>query len=275
MEGGLADPAGLGLYPSHRCKNIYLIRHAQAVHNVAGEKDHAAYSYPEFFDAQLTPHGWDQVDDLRKHVNVCGLAKKIELVVVSPLLRTMQTAAGVFGGDKYISTSTQEEEKPLMVENAGNSCRQTISSTNSPPFIAIEYCRERMGRNPCDKRRRITEYSALFPGIDFSQIENDEDVYWKPDSRETDEQVAARGITFLKWLWSRKEKEIAVVTHSAFLLQTSRLFGNDTHPSIRTHEISQPFSNCELRSMVLVDTSMLGSDVPITNYPGGSEKIKA
>lgn len=37
------------------------IRHGQAVHNVAGEKDHAAYSFPEFFDAQLTPHGWDQV----------------------------------------------------------------------------------------------------------------------------------------------------------------------------------------------------------------------
>lgn len=31
------------------------------------------------------------------------------------------------------------------------------------------------------------------------QVDNDEDVYWKPDSRETDEQVAARGITFLKW----------------------------------------------------------------------------
>ncbi|KAJ1689100.1 hypothetical protein LUZ63_013255 [Rhynchospora breviuscula] len=263
MEGGIADPAGLALYPSHRCKTLYLIRHGQAVHNVAGEKDHKAYSFPEFFDAQLTPAGWDQVDNLRKHVNACGLAKKIELVVVSPLLRTMQTAAGVFGGD----TSSLEKGKPLMVENAGNSFRHSISSSNSPPFIAIEYCRERMGMHPCDKRRTIAEYSALFPGIDFSQIENDEDVYWRPDSRETDEQVAARGVTFLKWLWSRTEKEIAVVTHSGFLLQTSRLFGNDTHPSIKTHEISQPFSNCELRSMVLVDTSMLGSDAPIANYP--------
>jgi hypothetical protein len=36
----------------------------------------------------------------------------------------------------------------------------------------------------------------------YLQIENDEDVYWKSDSRETDEEVAARGITFLKWLVS-------------------------------------------------------------------------
>ncbi|KAJ4787137.1 Phosphoglycerate mutase-like protein [Rhynchospora pubera] len=267
MEGGMTDPAGLALYPSNRCKTLYLIRHGQAVHNVAGEKNHKAYSFPEFFDAQLSPLGWDQVDNLRKHVNACGVAKKIELVVVSPLLRTMQTAVGVFGGDKFTNTSSLEEEKPLMVENAGNSSRHAISSSNSPPFIAVEYCRERMGRNACDKRRSITEYSALFPGIDFSQIENNEDVYWKPDSRETDEQVAARGVTFFKWLWSRTEKEIAVVTHSAFLLETLRLFGNDTHPSIKTNEISHPFSNCELRSMVLVDTSMLGSDVPIANYP--------
>lgn len=66
----------------------------------------------------------------------------IELLICDH--RTMQTAAGVFGGDKYISTSTLEEEKPLMVENAGNSCRQAISSSNAPPFIAMEYCRERM-----------------------------------------------------------------------------------------------------------------------------------
>lgn len=41
--------------------NRIQIRHGQAVHNVAGEKDHAAYSFPEFFDAQITPLGWDQV----------------------------------------------------------------------------------------------------------------------------------------------------------------------------------------------------------------------
>ncbi|GKV26586.1 hypothetical protein SLEP1_g35858 [Rubroshorea leprosula] len=34
---------------------------------------------------------------------------------------------------------------PLMAANAGNSGRAAISSLNSPPFIAVELCREHMG----------------------------------------------------------------------------------------------------------------------------------
>jgi len=31
------------------------------------------------------------------------------------------------------------------------------------------------------------------------QIENDEDILWKPDIREENEEVAARGLKFLEW----------------------------------------------------------------------------
>ena len=37
------------------------VRHAQGVHNVAGEKNHDAYNSYEFFDAHLTSLGWEQV----------------------------------------------------------------------------------------------------------------------------------------------------------------------------------------------------------------------
>lgn len=37
------------------------VRHAQGVHNVEGEKDHAAYLSESLFDAHLTPLGWQQV----------------------------------------------------------------------------------------------------------------------------------------------------------------------------------------------------------------------
>jgi hypothetical protein len=33
----------------------------------------------------------------------------------------------------------------------------------------------------------------------LSQIENDEDVLWKPDVREANESVAARGMKFIDW----------------------------------------------------------------------------
>ncbi|KAI3751924.1 hypothetical protein L2E82_23018 [Cichorium intybus] len=253
--------ASEGLYPLHRSKTIHLVRHAQGIHNVAGEKDHSAYLSEELFDAQLTPLGWQQVDNLRKHVHASGLSKRIELVVVSPLLRTMQTAVGAFGGEG------STDVPPLMAKNAGNSNRPAISSLNSPPFIAVELCREHLGVHPCDRRRSITEYKPMFPAIDFSLIENEGDVLWTPDTREKNEDVAARGVKFMKWLLTREEKEIAVVTHSGFLYHTLGAYGEDCHPTLKK-EMSKHFNNCELRSMVIVDRSMIGSNTSKTDFPG-------
>lgn len=252
------------LYPLHRCKTIHLVRHAQGIHNVEGDKNYKSYMSPEYFDAELTPLGWQQVDNLRKHVQSTGLFQRIDLVVTSPLMRTMQTAVGVFGGDGY---TDRMDVLPLMVANAGKSNRAAISSLNCPPIVALELCREHLGVHPCDKRRSISEYQCLFPAIDFSLIETDEDTLWKANIRETKEEVADRGMNFMKWLWTRNEKEIAIVTHRGYLSHTLRAFGNDCHPLVKK-EISKPFTNCELRSMVIVDRSMIGSDSSATDYPG-------
>ncbi|KAK8649075.1 hypothetical protein V6N13_129811 [Hibiscus sabdariffa] len=253
-----------GLYPLHRCKTLHLVRHAQGVHNVEGDKDFSNYLSEQLFDAHLTPLGWQQVDNLRKHVHETGLSKKIELVIVSPLLRTLQTAVGVFGGEGY---KDGINVPPLMVENAGESNRPAISSSDCPPFVAVELCREHLGVHPCDRRKSISEYRPLFPAIDFSLIDSDEDNLWEANYREKDEEIATRGKKFLNWLWTREEREIAVVTHSGFLYHTLSAFGNDCHPSVKS-EICTHFANCELRSMVIVDRCMLGSDPATTNYPG-------
>lgn len=255
---------GSSLYPLNRCKTLHVVRHAQGIHNVEGDKNYKVYMSPEYFDAHLTQLGWQQVENLRKHVHSCGLFKRIDLVITSPLLRTMQTAVGVFGGEGY---TDRMDVLPLMVANAGNSGRSAISSLNCPPIIAVEHCREHLGVHPCDRRRSINEYQCLFPAIDFSLIESDEDVLWKADVRETKEEVAARGMKFINWLWTRKEKEIAIVTHSGFLFHTLGAYGNDCHPLVKK-EICKHFANCELRSMVIVDQSMLGSDSSTTDYPG-------
>jgi hypothetical protein len=57
--------------------------------------------------------------------------------------RTLQTAVGVFGGEGYTDGMNA---LPLMVANVGNSGREAISSLNSPPFIAVEDCREHFVR---------------------------------------------------------------------------------------------------------------------------------
>ncbi|KAL1831423.1 hypothetical protein ACET3Z_001074 [Daucus carota] len=255
---------GSTLFPLHRCKTIHLVRHAQGIHNVEGDKNYKAYMSPEYYDAHLTQLGWQQVDNLRKHVHACELLKKVDLVITSPLLRTMQTAVGVFGGEGY---TDRMDVIPLMAANAGNSNRPAISSLNCPPIIAVELCREHLGVHPCDKRRSVSEYQYLFPAIDFSLIESDEDLLWKANIRETQQELAERGRKFFNWLWTRKEKEIAIVTHSGFLFHTLKEFGNDCNPSMRK-EICKHFANCELRSLVLVDNSMIGSDSSTTNYPG-------
>lgn len=180
--------------------------------------------------------------------------------------RTLQTAVGVFGGDGY-NDKNKTDVLPLMVANAGNSYHAAISSLNSPPIVAVELCREHLGVHPCDRRRSISEYQFLFPAIDFSLIDSDEDTWWKANIRETKEELADRGLKFLNWLWTRKEKEIAIVTHSGFLFHTLHSFGSDCHPLVKK-EISKHFANCELRSMVIVDRSMIGSEASTTNYPG-------
>lgn len=53
----------------------------------------------------------------------------------------MQTAVGVFGGEGYADGI---EAPPLMVANAGESNHPAISSLNSPPFVAVELCREHL-----------------------------------------------------------------------------------------------------------------------------------
>ncbi|KAE8653928.1 Phosphoglycerate mutase-like protein 2 [Hibiscus syriacus] len=240
-----------GLYPLHRCKTLHLVRHAQGIHNVAGDIDFSNYLSEEFFDAHLTPLGWQQVDNLRKHVHETGLSKKIELVIVSPLLRTLQTAVGVFGGEGY---KDGIDVPPLMLENAGESNRPAISSLNCPPFVAVELCREHL-------------------------IDSNEDNLWEANYREKDEEIATRGMKFLNWVFGRSYPHTLIQAvdtrregncrcYSQWLLVPNLgCFCKDCHPSVKS-EICTHFANCELRSVVLVDRCMLGSDRATTNYPG-------
>lgn len=54
------------------------MRHAQGIHNVAGEIDHSAYSSEDYFDAHITPLGWQQVYLFCSGFN--ALAKDADLI---------------------------------------------------------------------------------------------------------------------------------------------------------------------------------------------------
>eukprot|EP00249_Psilotum_nudum_P004287 c17818_g1_i1 orf=416-1276(-) len=258
---GMAED--FSLYSLRNCKIIYLVRHGQGYHNVAGENNYSAYESYEYFDASLTPLGWSQVDLLHKNMANRGVAEDIELVVTSPLMRTMQTAVGAFGKKEHV---IGDSLPPLMVANAGNSKRSAISSSGCPPVVALECCREHMGIRPCDKRQSISTYRTIFPAIDFSMIERDDDILWKADTRETEEELYQRGRELLAWLLKRMERRIAVVSHSSFLNHMLRLCGHDCAFPIQK-ELWRGFTNCEMRAVVLANRRALGA--PISEDSGG------
>ncbi|XP_044475628.1 phosphoglycerate mutase-like protein 1 [Mangifera indica] len=234
---------------AHGRKILHLVRHAQGVHNTDVGKGPEALLSQELFDAQLSDLGLQQVEKVRKYVQEKGLSKIIDLVITSPMLRTLQTAIGVFGGE---SQANGFDGHTTAAENGGK-----CAKLDGPPIIVVEHCRERWGLEPCNRRRSISEYQTLFPTIDFQLIESEDDILWKSDIRESNEEVAARGMKFLQWLWTRQEKEIAIVSHGIFLQQTLKNLVNEKNPSMEN--LCSRFDNCEIRTVAIdiADGSMV------------------
>lgn len=210
-------------------KTVHFVRHAQATHNKAalGEIGRAAYMDPAFHDARLTDVGIEQCDTLRPQARL--VAKDVELVLVSPCTRATDTALRCF------------EDAP-----------------ESAKWISLESLREKSGQHPCDGRRAVSQLKSEFPKIDYSFMEEDEDVYGEKtlgEKRETDEMIIARAHQFLAWLNGRPETKIAVVTHSAFL---SVLFNKVVNCS---SDLSKWYENCEMRTTQFAVTGNTGPEL--------------
>ncbi|CAN8311871.1 unnamed protein product [Cochlearia groenlandica] len=224
------------VYPLESCKIIHLVRHGLAQHNVDGDIDRNALLSPHLFDAKLTNHGHQQVKNLREQVVSKGILNRVELVVTSPLTRAMQTAVGVFG----------------------NEDKQPNGSIISPPILALDVARDRNGLRPADNRRKVSEYKTLFPTIDFSQMESEEDILWNPHVRESEEEMSARGLEFMTWLWKRPEKEVAIVSHGIVLQHMLYVFANDRSKPV-SDDLYKRFTNGEIRTVVVVDKRLNSS----------------
>ena len=112
-------------------KTLYCIRHGEALHNELYKKKGSQVFYnKDYVDTVLTPKGETQSLDLGKY----WLNKnEIELVIVSPLKRTLQTAYNIF-------------------------------KDTDIPIIALEFTREYpMGLHTCNKRSNLEELKILYP----------------------------------------------------------------------------------------------------------------
>ena len=165
-------------------KLLYLIRHGLAIHNENflkyGEK---TFFDPKYVDTHLTEEGvqqslqlgetWQNIDD-------------IELVLVSPLYRTLETAKNIFK-DKDI------------------------------PIISLEELREHpIGKHTCNKRSSNDLLIRDFPNIDFDDI-NGEDHLWTSDKGEDILSLEKRIDNIKTFIEKRNEKTICIVSHTKFL----------------------------------------------------------
>lgn len=165
-------------------KTALCIRHGESTFNRAWRLDPVD---PLHFDAPLSETGQEQVLQAR-----AGFASvSVELVIVSPLTRALQTAVGLFA------------EHPA-----------------APPLIVAHLARERV-ENSCDVGRSPALLAVDFPTVDVGHLA---DVWWHadgaPDERgicvEPIETVAARATAFHAFLRARPERVIAVVAHGTF-----------------------------------------------------------
>ena len=164
-------------------KNLYCIRHGLALHNVMfwhiGTK-----AYTEYRDTPLLDEGYNQANTLK---NNWEEIKNIELVLVSPCMRTLQTSTNIF--DKV---GTKTIALDCLVEY---------------PFG---------GKDICNKRKDKSILESNFPWIDFSNINEKTD--W-PEKDETVEELEKRIQTLKDYIKTRPEKNIAIVSHSSYIGQ--------------------------------------------------------
>ena len=168
-------------------KNLYCIRHGQALHNVLYKKYGSdIFLNLEYKDTLLTPLGYEQSINLSK---TWKNLNEIQLVIVSPLKRTLQTAQNIF-------------------------------NNKDVPMLAFDYCREfPLGLHTCNKRSSKDELNILYPNVDFSNLQTNYDELWFPNRLETKDELNNRIKQTLKFIESRPEKNIAFVNHNSFIGQ--------------------------------------------------------
>ncbi|PSN73476.1 PGAM-domain-containing protein [Corynespora cassiicola Philippines] len=193
---------------------IYLVRHAQGEHNATRN-----YAIP---DPPLTAKGKGQCHDLQTKFQYHDT---IDLVLASPLKRTIQTAALSFG------PTLARPEVPFVLEPR----LQEVSSSG------------------CDVGTSLPELKAAIPEIfadddlpfDLSKINYDavHEGWNNKEGKYAYEKQALRNRAqdLRNWLFQRPENTILLVTHGAFAhFLTEDCDGAD--PMIGTAYI-----NCEMR----------------------------
>ena len=178
-------------------KTVFFIRHGYALHNklfpIIGSR-----AYNEFRDTDLMELGHKQAQQLGKQWKDIN---NIDLILVSPCQRTLKTAM-------------------LIFENNDN-----------PDMLAQDFLTEYpMGGDLeiCNKRQSKKDLEYFYPYICFDQLKSDSK-YW-PNEVENIPKLQLRIQDMIDYIGQRKEKTIAVVSHSSFIgMFKDHKIGDEAH----------------------------------------------
>lgn len=189
---------------NNRYKRVWFVRHAESEFNASDKlTNQKVINNPKYFwDANLTNMGMSQAEKI--------LAPDIDLIIVSPLARAIQTA--LLGFSSQIKSGT-----PIVAD----------------PRICEDLC------DSDDLGRTVKELKIVFPRVDFSTM-GEEDIWWYHDHlpvnesdkvsylrkdwmsrryEEPSESIYRRIDSFMKSITQLPSKysKIAVVSHSGIL----------------------------------------------------------
>ena len=212
------------------CKLLLLIRHGAAQHNITAnnksqtkptnikngnintsnidrkqdDKKHTSSQKKaidktiiDMFDPILTDQGKDQCLQLSNYFKEIG--NTVDLVVISPLTRTIETATLAI-----LPHITQKS----IVNNT----------------IVVEFAREIMNGSDCTKRRSLNQIKTMFDnkyGFTYFGFDNKDNIdsTFDSENRETPKELRKRAEYFLDWLMNdRTETIIAYSGHSGMIL---------------------------------------------------------
>jgi len=243
-------------------KFIYIVRHAEAEHNVVEReaiKEAQAMGIDKksqldlfrqnvlreggdaFLDAPLSKEGVKQASATGMRMNLLLKPNETQLershyrppqvVLVSPLRRALQTATRCFLGDTEIDINAKQ-----------------------PRFVAMEALREKRTGLFCDERRSVSDLQKEFPHVDFSDLKR-QDLQVIHEG-ETNEAVRQRATEFLNNIIPHVEGEfLALVSHKGWLREMRQALKNreENDPSRLTLKFDIDdwhqtlFENAELR----------------------------
>mmetsp|Transcript_6908 Transcript_6908/g.23590 ORF Transcript_6908/g.23590 Transcript_6908/m.23590 type:complete len:223 (+) Transcript_6908:46-714(+) len=185
-------------------KELILVRHGESMHNISAVHAYGDTGADEaLFDAPLSPAGRAQADSLTARFALLCARTPVELAVVSPLTRAVETYVAAFPqGRPGMRTEVWAEAREHLTDSCDIGSPPAVLAKRFPwlsfahlPAVWWYVDEETSTTDPEDSRRRYREFGFMEPDVLFR----------------------ARVDACAQRLRRRPERRIALFGHSDFL----------------------------------------------------------